>query len=102
MYENQVLHIEINCSQSHRKDEQITITIRDDGKGIPEVRLKEIMAKLSEPVNTEHHGLSNVNERIRLQFGEEYGIHIESTEDCGTNVEINLPYIKKGGNRNNV
>ncbi|MBO4474257.1 MAG: sensor histidine kinase [Clostridiales bacterium] len=42
------------------------------------------------------YGLYNVNERIRLTYGEEYGIHIESVLDKGTRVEIRLPKMNVG------
>ncbi len=38
-------------------------------------------------------GLLNVHNRIRLRFGEEYGLEIESEPDEGTTVRIHLPYI---------
>ena len=38
------------------------------------------------------YGLYNVNERIRLNFGEEYGVSIESNYGEGTTVSIKLPY----------
>ena len=37
--------------------------------------------------------LVNVNNRIHLLFGEEYGMHVFSMEDVGTDVEITLPVI---------
>ncbi|MCI9068721.1 MAG: hypothetical protein HFI65_08685 [Lachnospiraceae bacterium] len=36
-------------------------------------------------------GFSNVNERIRLYFGESYGLQIESEPDEGTTVTIHIP-----------
>ena len=36
-------------------------------------------------------GVKNVNERIRLYFGEEYGLTIDSEPDEGTTVRIHLP-----------
>lgn len=41
------------------------------------------------------YGLYNVHERIRLNFGESYGIFIESVYGEGTVVNIHLPYIEE-------
>ena len=38
-------------------------------------------------------GVKNVNERIRLYFGEQYGLSIESEPDEGTTIRIHLPAI---------
>lgn len=39
-------------------------------------------------------GIANVNKRIKMYFGEEYGISIDSELGKGTEVSILLPYIK--------
>lgn len=38
----------------------------------------------------------NVNRRIRLLFGEEYGIHVYSKEGIGTDVIVELPLVRDG------
>ena len=38
-------------------------------------------------------GVKNVNERIKLYFGEKYGLSIESEPDEGTTVKIHLPVV---------
>ena len=46
--------------------------------------------------------LCNVSSRIKLLFGEEYGLHIYSNKNIGTNVRITLPLIvEKNENGNN-
>ena len=40
-------------------------------------------------------GLYNVNERIQLRFGEEYGLRIQSRYGEGTLVEVYLPYSER-------
>ena len=42
---------------------------------------------------SKHIGLANVNQRLRLYFGDEYGIFIESQEGVGTQVFIRFPQI---------
>lgn len=72
------------------------IQIRDDGIGIMPERLQEVREgmEFSEPEENDLYGLYNVNERIRLNFGEEYGIQIESIYGEGTVVNIRLPYTE--------
>ena len=40
-------------------------------------------------------GLANVNERIRMHFGMEYGMEIDSKKDKGTSIKIVIPAIIK-------
>ena len=42
-------------------------------------------------------GIHNVNERIRMRFGEKYGLHISSRLGAYTRVDILLPCVKKEG-----
>jgi two-component system sensor histidine kinase YesM len=75
--------------------------IRDNGRGIAPDRLTDIQKRLKEEQNTfESIGLSNVLQRIRLRFGDEYGLIIDSTVDAGTEVQISMPII--GGNEQDV
>ncbi len=73
----------------------VILSIEDDGKGMSPERLEEVRKALDHGVNEDSavYGLYNVNERIRLNFGEEYGISIDSTYDRGTEVIIKLPKI---------
>ncbi len=77
--------------QESESDYRLIVT--DDGMGMDGERLKEITRGLSDkaPEDAKIYGLYNVNERIRLFYGEEYGISIESEYDRGTTVTIRLP-----------
>ena len=59
-----------------------------------EKRLEKVRESLvnRSPEETEIYGLYNVNERIQLDFGREYGISIQSEHNKGTSVYINLPF----------
>lgn len=72
------------------------LQIEDDGIGIGRERLKQVRDKIQnkEDAGNDIYGLYNVNERIRLNFGEAYGITIESTYGAGTLVNIRLPYAQ--------
>ncbi|MFA9462813.1 MAG: sensor histidine kinase [Velocimicrobium sp.] len=83
--------------------ERLTITISDNGLGIPEDTVDKLNKKLRsvELIQVEAEGrsggiaLANVNSRIQLLFGEEYGLYVYSTLHEGTQVEITLPYLIK-------
>ena len=69
------------------------IKVMDNGIGIKPERLKLINDKINNVVQDENevYGLYNVNERIRLTFGKEYGITVESEYGVGTAVTVKLP-----------
>ncbi len=81
---------------------RLIITVSDDGMGMEESRLRELNEKLNiqslEYVNPDGEkkggiAIINVNNRIKLLFGEQYGIVLYSTVNVGTDVEITLPLI---------
>lgn len=80
-----------------KEEENFLIRIEDNGIGIREERLEEVRIGIKHRTLTENaiYGLYNVNERIRLNFGEPYGISIESTYGEGTVVSILLPYAEE-------
>lgn len=80
-----------------KEEEYFLIRIEDNGIGIREERLEEVRNGIKRRTLTENaiYGLYNVNERIRLNFGEPYGISIESTYGEGTVVSILLPYAEE-------
>ncbi len=79
------------------KKEYLSLVVEDEGKGMDEEHLRKVRRALREhtPESGVVYGLYNVNERIRLNYGEGYGIHIESILDRGTRVELRLPKSKK-------
>ena len=81
---------------SGRKEEDFLILqIEDNGIGMSKERLDQVKEGMNQKIPTEKdiYGLYNVNERIRLNFGEKYGISIESIYGKGTVVSIILPYV---------
>lgn len=78
------------------KEDHFEILISDNGIGINAERLEQVRNGIYHKVPSENdiYGLYNVNERIKLNFGEEYGIEIESIDGDGTEVTVKLPYIK--------
>lgn len=87
----EALHIVIRASVT---EEELIFTVSDDGIGMP----PEVVARLlTAPEGKSGIGIRNVHERIRLTYGEPYGLIVESVEDEGTTVTIHLPR-GKGGN----
>lgn len=87
--------IEVRVS---REGEDLWFVIRDNGLGMTR---EQVLSLLSEhPHVTSRRGsgigVKNVNERIRLYFGEEYGLLIESEPDEGTVIRIHLPAVPYG------
>lgn len=67
--------------------------IFDNGEGMSRERLAEVVAHMDTPAEDSEHGvgLYNINNRIRLFYGEEYGVTIKSKENYGTCVTVTLP-----------
>ena len=77
-----------------KKDEDILITIEDNGMGMQEEVLENILTDNSKvPKHGSGVGVINVHSRIQLMFGEKYGLFIESEPDEGTKVIIRIPAI---------
>lgn len=81
--------------------EALTIIIMDNGIGMSDEKLNEIYTLLegSDPGirkddNWESVGIKNVYDRIRINFGTEYGVQMTSCENIGTHVQYTLPIIK--------
>ncbi|MEW9054051.1 MAG: sensor histidine kinase [Neobacillus sp.] len=79
------------------EDDRIRIEIEDDGAGMAEEKIKQILEE--DTVQTEGHstgiGFSNVVKRLRLFFGYEEVIDIISGKDCGTKVVIKIAKLRR-------
>lgn len=82
-------HIEILIKIQNNN---IVITIIDDGLGIEKEQL-QIVKKLLKETSSTHIGLSNIQQRIELFYGENYGLSINSILNVGTKVVIVVPKI---------
>ncbi len=72
--------------RSSLKEGRLYLLVEDDGVGIPEVKL----ASLRE----QGIGVSNVNERLKVLFGSDYRMWIDSRPGQGTRVEIEIPELQ--------
>ncbi|WP_208589506.1 cache domain-containing sensor histidine kinase [Gracilibacillus suaedae] len=93
-------HINIEANSS---DENLLIKISDDGKGMSPKQLSDLREALAESItqtenpeetrNKKGYGMLNVQARIQLTHGPNYGLTIESQEDAGTTITILLPIM---------
>lgn len=75
--------------RGYAKDQELILEVEDDGVGMTPARLANWRQR--PPSSSSGVGLTNVEERIQLYFGEEFGLRIFSEPDRGTRVTINLP-----------
>ena len=83
---------------------RLVLEVQDTGKGIPVKVLEQLNAALrkADIAKSEGHiGLQNVNQRIRLFFGDDYGVHVESLSGQWTRVRLCLPMEPAPGITNN-
>ncbi len=89
---------QISIKASRTDDNSILLEVIDNGKGMTDERLRQV----TESINNESlhipkddsFGLKNVNQRIKLYYGRQYGLDIQS--DClrGTHVSMILPEVR--------
>ena len=107
--ENSIIHgIELKLEEGKvtisisRTQSRLLIKVSDDGVGMNRETLDKLNAKLGSKeeevknyTQPEKGGVAlvNVNNRVHLLFGEEYGMHVYSLENVGTSVELSIPVI---------
>ena len=84
--------------RGYREGSFFILEVQDNGIGMQPERLEQVRNALvhKQFVESKVYGLYNVNERIRLNCGEEYGLRISSTYQEGTTVKIFLPDADSG------
>jgi len=77
-----------------KSDSHLRIFVTDNGSGISPDKLKDIKQRLDSTEEiSEHIGLFNTNKRLKLTYGDEYGIRIRSLPQVGTVVHLCVPVI---------
>ena len=105
LVENAVLHgfdnNDLNATVKlsiHLQDGELFLCVSDDGRGMPEEKIREILhTDSSSKKSLNKIGLYNVNQRICLTYGEEYAIHIDSKVGCFTKVTVRIPAQNAAG-----
>ncbi|MDF2989208.1 MAG: hypothetical protein K0R50_4718 [Eubacterium sp.] len=69
----------------------ITLQVQDNGAGMKPEQLKNILTPQPGTSSTHGYGLRNINERIKLYYGEQYGLEYSSVLGKGTTVTIHIP-----------
>lgn len=83
--------IEVSVFQ---EGDDILFHVEDNGVGMSQEQIDAIMAQ--GPKEHGGIGIRNVNDRLQIYFGKEYGVKISSQLDMGTCVEVRMPKVKEG------
>ena len=80
--------------------DDVKIIVEDDGKGMSEEELENLRTKIKNADRVldeelKHVALSNIQKRIDILYGGEYGLYFESKEGSGTVVTVRLPLINE-------
>jgi|GEM_PF-3016789 len=74
-------------------EQQIVITVTDNGKGIPADKLETLRNRLLTGEKSESMGILNVQERLRLSFGPPHGVELDSKPGEYTQAVLNIPKL---------
>ncbi|KPV55292.1 histidine kinase, partial [Paenibacillus sp. A3] len=77
--------------------EKVRLQVIDNGLGIPADKLERLLTGEAASGEGSSVGLRNVHERIRLGYGEAYGLEIESQLEEGTTVTLWIPAVRTEG-----
>ena len=77
-----------------KKDETVVLSVRDDGVGIPPASLQDLQKIIgSTELNVgKFYALHNIDRRIKLFYGEQYGLTIDSSENEWTEIRLTVPF----------
>jgi two-component system sensor histidine kinase YesM len=75
----------------HRKKDDVLIIVADNGTGMSEDQIDKMNNSISDYNKDFGYGIRNVNRRIEILFGKEYGLHYDKNEMGGVTVTIRLP-----------
>lgn len=92
---------------AERKNDCLILTVADNGAGMDKKTLAFVKSILSSEVyiHSKHIGINNVNRRVKLLLGKDYGVNVTSEEGVGSTFTITLPYTQikeKNDEQNNI
>lgn len=76
------------------KKEMLIFEVKDNGIGMTKERLDLLRKQIAGEVESDRVGVKNINERIKIYCGADYGIEIESERDVETCFRVNLKLMK--------
>lgn len=100
--ENSILHGILGKGSEHGeiiisgtlKDNDILLSVTDDGVGMSKDILNKILTENVSSKNGSGYGIKNIDQRIKLCYGENYGLSFHSEYGKGTSVNIKIPALK--------
>mgnify|MGYP001240621181 CR=1 FL=1 len=83
--------------KGYRDGDQVILTVTDNGRGMPEDILQTVArgGSANGKAGWNGMGIRNVDNRIKLHFGNQYGVSVHSVPDLFTSVEIAMPAIEE-------
>lgn len=75
------------------REDDIFFTVEDNGVGMEPEQIEEIFRR--KPDGKSGIGIKNVNDRLKIWFGEKYGVTITSVPDEGTRVTVRMPKVRE-------
>ena len=88
--------IKVTVKQAEDDENDIIITVSDNGVGMTEEQCRKVLQK--ERSDSSGIGIKNVNDRLKIYFGEKYGLTIKSELDAGTDIIARIPKITEEEN----
>ena len=92
-------HIRIKVTGDEK---EIQIEVADDGAGMTEDKIAEVNQMITEYDEEFGYGVRNVNRRIQLYYGKEYGLTYQKNQEGGVTVRILLPDWREWKGRNTI
>lgn len=84
-------HIDVQVKQD---GDDIVFRVQDNGVGMSPEQIESILQR--GPKDRTGIGIKNVDDRLKIYFGKNYGLSITSEPDVGTCVEIRMPKVREG------
>lgn len=88
--DDRVLKIVITA---YKDKEDFIIEILDNGRGLEDSRINKLQNSINSFDMSNHLGLANINERIKLNCGNKYGVILNKNHEEGLKVELRLPIV---------